>query len=298
MKRVVSGNIWYFFAEAGRIVRTNKLSYVFTLLSMVLILLLSGIISAGWLASRHFADKLAYEAEIYVYAEEEEYAGGLLELVRSVEAAEGVREARIVGRDEAYGRMEEILGDDAEILSLFDENPFRAFIEVKIDIGKAAEVADAVSSLHGVEYVRDNRELLEQVKNLMDGILLAGYLAIIAIGIAALISVSHIIRQGIYGNREQLYTLKLLGAPGAFTGTPYVITGFLLSLISGGAAAGILIFITGKVYAYIKETLPFIPIPAEDLITWPAVAFTIAAGILLGIAGSIFGLKTASSGKH
>ncbi len=287
-------NIGHFFNETGRIIRTNVLSYVFTVISMVLILMISGIVAAGWLISANLAEKLKQEAEISVYAEGGADAdeGAVQSLAEKLKDIEGVRDVRVVSEEEAYLRMEDVLGDEADILTLFEENPFRAFIEVRIDITRTGDIIAAAGNLEGVGYIRDNRELLDQIESLTEGLLLAGYLIVLAVGVAALISVSHMIRQGIYANREQISTLKLLGAPGMFVSAPYIITGLFVSLLGGGAAAGGLSLLTGRIYGYMDGSLPFIPLPPQA----ETVAFTVSVIIIeafvLGLAGSIFGLKT------
>ncbi len=288
-------NIGHFFNETGRIIRTNVLSYVFTVISMVLILMISGIVAAGWLISANLAEKLKQEAEISVYAEGGADAdeGAVQSLAEKLKDIEGVREVRVVSEEEAYLRMEDVLGDEADILTLFEENPFRAFIEVRIDIARTGDIIAAAGNLEGVGYIRDNRELLDQIESLTEGLLLAGYLIVLAVGVAALISVSHMIRQGIYANREQISTLKLLGAPGMFVSAPYIITGSFVSLLGGGAAAGGLILLTGRIYEYMDGSLPFIPLPPQAETAAFTVAVIIVEAFVLGLAGSIFGLKTA-----
>ena len=157
---------------------------------------------------------LREEAEISAYFDRD--AGNTEELLNLIGQIDGVREVRLVDKEEARSRMEKILGEESGILDLFDENPFEAYFEVKIHLDRMDSVFTQISALKGINYVRENREALEQIEGISKALEVLGYLVIAAVSITTLVIISHMIRQGIYQNHEQIRTLMLLGAPDGF----------------------------------------------------------------------------------
>jgi cell division transport system permease protein len=285
-------NAPYFMKEAGRVLWQNRLSGIFSFLSTGLILFILAVIVTCWSVGNLLIKTMQDEAEISAYLDldiGEEQVSGLVETIKGIE---GVQDVKLVDREEAYGRMKEILGEEAGVLGLFDENPFEAFIEVRISLGELGEIAERVEGLKGISHVRDNREVLERVQSITIGLKRFGYLIIAAVGISTLVIVSHMIRQGIYNNRVQIGTLRLLGAPESFIGFPFVLAGLLLTLAGGLLASFVIVFLINRAYSAMSGSLPFIPLPARSQLVTGLVLFVSSVSILLGVLGSLFGLRS------
>jgi cell division transport system permease protein len=248
---------------------------------------------SGWWVSSQVVEAIQGEAEISVYFEEGTADIGVMQLVDKIKSIEGVRESRLVNEQEAYGRMVEILGKDALVLEYFDENPFNAFIEVKIHIEKMNGVLDQLGTISGIEHVRDNREILERLQDIARTLSIIGYMVVTAVGITTLVIIAHIIRMGIYDNKEQINTLRLMGAPEVFIGFPFLLEGLMLT-VGGGILASVLAAFTLKyIYIQISGPLPFIPMPSQDTLVLGLFTFVISISVILGILGGIFGLSSA-----
>jgi cell division transport system permease protein len=216
-------------------------------------------------------------------------------LVNSIAGIHGVTEARLVDKDEAYSRMEEILGKEARVLGYFEDNPFNPFIEVKIDIGGIDPILKEMSYMLGIEHIRDNREVLERIGNIASALGILGYLVVAAVGISTMVIISHIIRMGIYENREQINTLRLMGAPESFIAFPFMLEGLLLTLGGGALAAAMMSFLLKYMYSWFTGPLPFIPLPPLGSMLSQLVVLIMALSVVMGIAGSYFGLSSARS---
>ena len=107
---------------------------------------------------------LSQEAEISAYFIDDINSEEILDLVNKIEEIDGVWNARIVEEEEAFENMEEMLGNEAEILELFDENPFEAFIEIGIHIEQMGIVLEELASFEEIDYIRDNRKFLSVLK--------------------------------------------------------------------------------------------------------------------------------------
>jgi cell division transport system permease protein len=291
-------NIGYFLLEALRTIRFNPLSNFFSILGTGLILFLLGIVLAGWSVGDQIVMMLEQEAEISAYLVDPEDQDKMDELTRQIQSIDGVVEVRFIQKEQAKLQMEKLLGNEANILELFEENPFEAFLEIRIDLGRLEEVSKQLIQLDGIEYVRDNREVLEQMKQVTDGVKIVGAFIILAVGMTTLIIISHMIRQGIYNNREQINTLRLLGAPSGFIGFPFVLAGILMTVIGGILAVALLLMVIGSGYRQLDGVLPFIPLPKQEQLQTEISFFIIAISAILGILGSLFGLSSMRKDKN
>jgi cell division transport system permease protein len=291
-------NIGYFLLEALRTIRYNPLSNFFSILGTGLILFLLGIVLAGWSVGDQIVMMLEQEAEISAYLVDPEDKDQMDELTRKIQSIDGIVEVHLVQKEQAKLQMEKLLGNEANILELFEENPFEAFLEIRIDLGRLEEVSKQLIQLDGIEYVRDNREVLEQMKQVTDGVKIVGAFIILAVGMTTLIIISHMIRQGIYNNREQINTLRLLGAPSGFIGFPFVLAGILMTVIGGFLAVALLLMVIGSGYRQLDGVLPFIPLPKQEQLQAEIIFFILAISAILGILGSLFGLSSMRKDKN
>jgi len=285
-------NMSYFIRELFKTIRLSALSNFFSFIGTSLILLLFGLILISWWIGDNLISSLKDEAQISAYFSpglEQEQMQGLVDEIASMD---GVITARYIDTDMAYEENKRLLGDEADILELFDDNPFESYIDIRINLDDMDSVISRVTSLQGIDYVRDNRDVLAQLKGLVNAIKLIGSVVALAVGITTIIIISHMIRQGIYNNREQINTLWLLGAPSWFIGFPFVLAGILLTLLGGFAAVGLIVLMLEKGYAQLSGYLMFLPFPSISELKQNISYFIIAISAELGLFGSLFGLSS------
>ncbi|MEL7565481.1 MAG: permease-like cell division protein FtsX [Dehalobacterium sp.] len=286
-------NAGYFLKEIKTMIRLNLLSHIFSFFSTGLIFFLLALVISGWWISNQVIEAVQGEAEIDVYFDESLDNTGATRLVEMIGELEGVREARIVSESEALRRMEDILGKEARVLEYFDDNPFSAFIEVKIYLEEIDPVLAKLNRMTGIEHIRDNREVLERLRSIGAVLRILGYLVIVGTGISTLVIISHIIRLGIYNHREQINTLRLLGAPETFIAFPFLLDGLLVTLSGGILAAVLGVFSLREFYLQMAGPLPFLPLPPRESLQMSLIMLIPSLGIGLGLVGSLFGLLSA-----
>ncbi len=285
-------NIGYFIKELGKIFRLNLFSNLVSILGTGLILFLLGMVLTGGAIGNRLVKMLSEEAEINAYFKPDITMEKAELLVTQIRNVDGVRDTRLVDKSEAQDKMREVLGEEAKILELFDDNPFEAFIEIGIELEAMDTVSDRITALEGIEYIRNNREVLVQIKGITNALKVLGYLVMLAVGITTVIILSHMIRQGIYNNKEQINTLRLLGAPNSFIGFPYVLVGLLMTVTGGVIAAVLIVFLIQGAYGEMSGTLPFLPLPAEQELTARMAVILPVISLILGFMGSLFGLSS------
>lgn len=286
-------NFNYFLKEAKTIFKVDLLSNIFSILSISFILLILTMITSGWWVTNQVVNVLQREAEINIYYSDGMEKEEITRLSHKIIKVDGVNDSIFIDEEESFKRMEEILGKEAKVLTYFDDNPFSPFIEVKIDISKVDEILNELAQFNEIESIRDNRQVLDRLSEITLIMKVLGILFIAAIGISTIVVISHIIRQGIYNNRDMINTLKLLGAPNGFIGFPFVLEGLLLTLCGGIIAIILSYFVINFVYTQMMGSLPFIPLPDKEILMWSINLLILVLSGGLGIIGSIFGLTSA-----
>lgn len=288
-------NLGYFMKESNTIFRVDFLSNIFSIFSIGLIFFILSMIFSGWWVTDQVIEVLQKEAEINVYFDEGLKDEEVNHLIQSIGRIDGVREAALVDEEESYNRMVDILGKEARMLELFEANPFSSFIEVKIHIDKIDTVLERLELLDEIQHVRDNKEVIDRLQKIITMLTVLGVLVITAVGISTLVVVSHIIRQGIYNNREMINTLKLLGAPDSFIGFPFLLEGLILTVGGGVVASSLGALILNYGYNQIGGSMTFIPLPPKEAIISSLTILTMSLSFVLGIVGSLFGLSSAKA---
>lgn len=288
-------NIGYFLKETYLLVRRQLLSNLVSLLGSALLLILLGFMLTASGAVSELVNGLKEEAEINVYAVSSQDMGYIF---KSIEHTEGVRKAVLVDKEEAYSRMEELLQEDSAVLSIFEENPLEAFVEVTVSLENTGDVINRIKNIPGVDYVRDNEEILKKIKGISDLTSNMSLFVLAAVSITTFILLSHMIRQGIYKNKEQIKTLRLLGAPEGFIGIPYVLYGFLFNLCAGGLASLFIGVLIHQIYTSMSFNIPFLPLPKEEeLSSYITLVLLLYSGTL-GLLVSLVSLPTVSDRRR
>lgn len=290
-------NTGYYLKETFLMIRLSLTSNIMSGLSTSLIFFILAMVVTGWWISSGVTHAIQGEAEISAYYESGINRNGALGLVESIKKISGVKSARLVSEKEALSEMQNILGKESEILKVFDENPFTSYIEISINLDSVDSILAELKNMQGIDSIRDNRDVLDRVKTISGLFMFIGWLVLAAAAVTTLVIISHIIRLAIQDNREQINTLKLLGAPGSFISIPFILQGLLITLCGGIVASLLASFVLGRIYARISGPLPFIPLPPIASITSAMFTVIIVTSAALGLIGSLLGLPSPESGK-
>ncbi len=284
-------NAKYYMDEVKTIVKLNGLSSFLSMISLALIFFITTLTLSGWWLSTTFTNALEDEAEISAYypANLNQYA--VEALILEIENIDGVKSVEAITAKQSFEKMSEILGQEAKILSQFDENPFEAYLEIGIDIDQLEPIVTTLETNDQLEYIRDNRTILEKISRISGLVALLGIIMTIAVGISTFIITSHIIREGVHAHEDQINTLQLLGAPDMFINMPFIIEGVVLTLVSGVLAAAAYLGFATRIGNFTEGVIPFFPVINAQEILITIATGTIGVSLVLGLVASLFGLK-------
>ncbi len=197
-----------------------------------------------------------------------------------------------INNDEALKELRVILGADASILDDLEKNPLPSSFELKLKgdllqpsyVKRKAEELVNLSGVAEVQYGEKWLASLNTVSKIMkaSSIFLGG-----TIFIAIIFITYNTIKIFFYRRKEEIETLKLLGATKSFIRLPFLIEGLVIGLAGGliGACAlyGIHSLIVAKGFEFLPSVRAIImSIPAQIFIAVPV------AGALMSFTGSFF----------
>lgn len=284
----------YYLQEAWRSVRLHPVTNLVSTAGIALALFTAALLMGIFWNVEHLLRLVRAEAGITVYLKDELTAQEIGAISARLMAEPHVESVHHVTRSEALERMLVLLGDEERFLTAFEgENPFAGFLEVTVPPEEAGRVARFARTLSGVEAVRDNEDILARLTSLAAVTRWAGTVVAGAVGLMAVVVTSHMVRLGMYARREDIETVRLLGATEGFVAAPFLLEGTLLGTM-GGLAAGLgsaLLF--PQLYELCERSLPFLPLlPWPDLVTRLAL-LTLGLGLGFGLLGSLLSVRAA-----
>jgi len=167
-----------------------------------------------------------------------------------------VSEFEFETRDQAYENfLSQFEGSSAAEIVTPDILP-QAFWVNLTNPDQSEVIIDSLTGTPGVEEVKDQREYLQPIFNILNA---ASYSAI---GIASLMLVAAVlliattIRLSAFSRRRELGIMRLVGASNRFIETPFVIEGVVAALIGSVMAGGaVVLLVKFFVQGYLAETL-------------------------------------------
>ncbi len=286
-------DVGFFVREAFKGLRLHLTANIISVLCIALAFLSLSFLVGAWSNMEHILEVARAEAEIVLYLTEEssiEEAEAVSDVLMS---QEGVLSTRIVTAEESLERIQSLIGPGLDIMEVLEGyNPFTPSVEVGVEPEVVVEVAAAARALPGVDAVRDNEEILGPLANLTQTVRWMGMVTTLAVALISLALVSHIVRLGIAARREEMRTLRLMGASEWFVSLPFVLEG---AILGGLGAVTSLVTITAAgpgIYRLVHTSLPFMPLVAWESLFMLLVSIVLTLGFVAGILGGLISLRT------
>ncbi|MEW6715403.1 MAG: permease-like cell division protein FtsX [Nitrospirota bacterium] len=203
-----------------------------------------------------------------------------------------ILELKYVSSDEALKELREVLGNRSSILESMEANPLPSSFELKLkrealDPIYIEQKAARIKEMTGIEDVQYGEKWLSSL-NTISVVMQA--IALI-LGVAIFIAIAFItystIKVLFYRRKEEIETLKLLGATRSFIKMPFLIEGFLIGGVSGIISALSLF----ALYRFtVLKFVQFLPSIRGLLVSLPVEAYIAIpfAGALMSLTGSFF----------
>jgi len=265
------------------------------LLSMVTIsigLLVITLVAASIYNLDLFAKKLPERFFIIAYLKDGLGEKEIQKLLSSIKEDGSVERVTYISKADALRELKASLKDAEYILEGLDENPLPASVEIRLKknaVGPQTvkSFADSLKKMDGIDDIQYGEKFLLSLHSIKTGMETIG-LILTGVTVSGIIFICYsTVKILFYRRKEEIETLKLLGATGGFIRTPFVIEGSVIGIVGG--IIGTLIafaFYYGVVYK-LGVTVPVVRtvvLPAEMLFSLPVI------GLFLGITGSLIAM--------
>jgi cell division transport system permease protein len=205
-----------------------------------------------------------------------------------------VASLQFVSREEALARFRGMFRDLSSLPEDLGENPFPASLEVNLrpERQSAVEVERLAKAFTGVPGVREIQYDLLWIERLSTGVRLVRVVGAFLGGIlvlAAVFTISNVIRLTIYAREDELDIMRLVGATRAYVKGPFVAEGMIQGGLGGLAAS----FLLWTALAWLSRDLQVSDLlPHATLSLSPALAaLLVAGGMTVGLVGSLMSLS-------
>ena len=247
---------------------------------------------------------VAYNAEVQLETLESEYEilafvdetcddARTQQVGRALSKIANVKDVEFITKEQATESFEKKYENDYMLQDL-DAEIFRDRCAVFVsDLNAVNQTAEAIRGVEGVAKVRVDEDIAGGFITLRN---VAGIVCIALIAILLVVSVfiiSNTIKLTTFDRRDEIAIMKMVGATDGFIRWPFVYEGFFLGLISAVVAFLLqwLLYASVAKSLTMSDTMQLLKIVPFETIWQPVMVIFGAAGILIGIGGSLTAIR-------
>lgn len=239
----------FYIKEAFAGLYRNRLMSLASLGIVTASLLILGFFIVFTVTINYNAEMIKKQAEMEVFIFSDLSKEKVDEIEGRIKQLSGVKEYRLVTKEEALERMRKMLGDKQGVLEgLENENPFPPSFIIKLHrLEDAAAVAGQLSSVEGIEkvqYQSDAVRALIHVTNIIKAVTITVVIILILVSVFI---ISNTIKLTVFARRKEINIMKYIGATDSFIRWPFIIEGILV----GVAGCVISFVVLGYIYEYL-----------------------------------------------
>jgi cell division transport system permease protein len=232
--------------------------------------------------------------QVIVYLDDDVEPRVLASLENRLREDPAVGSLELVSREQALARFRAMFRDLSSLPEDLGENPFPASLELtlKPSLQAPSDVERLAKAFNGVPGVREIQYDLLWIERLSTGVRLVRVVGAFLGGIlvlAAVFTISNVIRLTIYAREDELDIMRLVGATRAYVKGPFVTEGVIQGGL-GGLVASLLLW---SALAWLSRDLATSDVlPHATLALSPTIALAlVAGGMAVGLAGSLMSLS-------
>ena len=264
-------------------------------LSMVTIamgLLVIALVSSSIYNINLFARKLPEKFFVVAYLNDQVSEQDAGEMIAAIKGKSIIDKVTYISKDDALKELKASLKDADYILEGLNENPLPASLEIRfkkeaVGPNSIRQFVDTLRKMRGIDEVQYGEKFLLSIQSIKAGIETVG-LVLTGVMISGIIFICYsTVKLLFYRRREEVETLKLLGATRGFIRAPFVIEGGIIGTVGGFFSALIVFGFYYGVFLKLSAAIPLIRsvvFPSDFFLLLPVV------GLALGITGSLIAM--------
>ncbi len=182
---------------------------------------------------------------------------------------------------EAMDEIRISLGENAVIMDDFKENPLPSIFELQL-VGEllnqkaARQKAESIKNISGVSDVQYGEKWLASLNTISDTMKMVAVFFATAIFISTIFTTYNTIKIFFYRRKEEIITLKLLGATNGFARLPFLIEGLFVGMVGGTLSSALVFTFSSLTSTRIVEFMPSLsvvlsPLPVQVYLIIPVI---------------------------
>ena len=286
-------NFTYFFSEGvGNMLSHGVMSFAAIGITVACLVVMGTFSLVAYNAEVQL-ETLESEYEILAFVDETCDDARTQQVGRALSKIANVKDVEFITKEQATESFEKKYENDYMLQDL-DAEIFRDRYAVFVsDLNAVNQTAEAIRGVEGVAKVRVDEDIAGGFITLRN---VAGIVCIALIAILLVVSVfiiSNTIKLTTFDRRDEIAIMKMVGATDGFIRWPFVYEGFFLGLISAVVAFLLqwLLYASVAKSLTMSDTMQLLKIVPFETIWQPVMVIFGAAGILIGIGGSLTAIR-------
>ena len=252
-------------------------------------------------SSQVLTKNIEEKLDMYVYFNDELSSDEILAIQKELSGVSGIKDVVYISKDEALQKFVLKHRDDQSIMESLRElgkNPLLSSINIQAwEASQYAAISnfltnsDFSSLISKIDY-QQKKPAIERLASISSGINNAGIIANIILALAAILVAFNTVRLAIYNSREEIETMRLVGASNNFIRGPFLVQGVIVGFLS--AVIALLIFGVGLLFlnSGLKLLLSGFNLFGYFISNLPVIFLTqLAFGIGLGVISSHLAIR-------
>lgn len=242
------------------------------------------------------ADEWSRSAELSVFLQDELPEADRRAIEALITPGALVAGVEFVSKEAALARFTQMFGELAPTADALDGNPLPPSFEVRLqpaaDGAAVQALAGRLRQTAGVSDVRYDRDWLDRLVAAVSlvrriGLILGGILTL-----AAAFTVANVVRLALFGRRDEIDIMELVGAPSAYIKGPFVMEGVLQGGLGGivalAALASAFLILRARYLVPLAATLN---ISSIQFLSVQVCLLLLAGGMLVGCLGGFLAAR-------
>jgi len=248
--------------------------------SVALVLFILGLSSLVGIVANKVTESVKENIGFVVLFNENVTALEIAAVKKAVTDHVGVAKCEYSSPEAVLERWQKIVGDDEDIMSLAEVNPFVGEMDVHVSTDYAsADSIDAIVSplmlMPQVSDVKVHNETIDSINSTLRSVTIGLLIVAVALLIISFVLIFNTVRLSVYARRFTIHTMKLVGATPGFIRKP-----FLIDNIVNGIVAGIIAVAALSLLIYYVKVLELSVVALFD---WTIVGFVFAGVMVVGV---------------
>lgn len=242
----------------------------------------------------YISDQFRSQYAVCAYLEKGTPDERIDEIRKEIEKIDNIGEIEFISENDALNKCKEMFGEENDFLSgLEEDNPLRASFEIRMkDISKADKVAKELKKIIDVSWVKNNQEMVSKIVDITAELRNGSFVLMIIFAVISLFIISNTIKISVSSRKDDIYTMRYIGATNDYIICPFIIEGIIIGLI--GAVIGLFCVIAG--YTYCSYAISgyvdaIVKIYKTHEILLKLILSSVVFGLFIGMVGSAYSVK-------